>query len=294
MWLDPMPLAEDLGLAYASYYTHQAPLRHGEGSALALYRAARRGYLATRYGYSETPPDWKHYLAAGLLYLVPTLRVLVDFSVMWLSRCSGGRLLDVGCGSGVFLKRMQELGWRVEGVESDPQAARRVACEGIPVHVGDLAALKLKSDGFDAVTMSHLIEHVADPLALLRECHRILKPGGRMVVVTPNSASLAHRLYRSAWMHLDPPRHLHLFNSQTLARLAELAGFVEKELWTSPRDAAGVFAGSRCISRAGRHDMAAALPLWTRLWAHASGLGEWLLMRFAPGLGEDAVLVARK
>ncbi|MBN2408840.1 MAG: class I SAM-dependent methyltransferase, partial [Candidatus Aminicenantes bacterium] len=80
-------------------------------------------------------------------------------------------------------------------------------------------------DSFQAIVMNHVIEHVPDPSGVLRKCRRLLAPGGRMVIVTPNPAGLGHRLFKKSWANLDPPRHPHLFSPKALRAAAEEAGF---------------------------------------------------------------------
>ncbi len=293
IWIDPQPLAEDLGKAYERYYPHD-DMPTPDSWLRNAFVAAKRAYLAARHGYPKPPGQWWAAALAPLIYLHPGRRAVMDFNVMWLPPQSGGRLLDVGCGSGALLQFMRELGWRVEGVDFDPQAAQNAAAKGVQVHVGELAAQRFPEATFDAVAMSHFIEHVHDPLLLLRECHRILKPGGRLVVVTPNSASFGHRRYRADWMHLDPPRHLHLFNAACLDTLAARSGFGERTLSTSIRDAYGMFLGSRSIARSGHYVMGSPQPRRLRVWARAMELVEWLVLKARPDAGEELVMIARK
>lgn len=294
IWLNPMPLEEDIARAYENYYTHEDRVRAQSSVLLQLYAAAKRGYLHRRYGYFPHAQSVASRLAGWLLYLHPGRRAVVDFSVMWLQRKAGGRLLDVGCGSGDFLHDMQALGWQVEGVDFDPAAASNAGAKGVRVYAGSLASQHFPDESFDAITLSHFIEHVHEPQQLLEECRRILKPGGRLVMVTPNTESYGHRRYRDAWMHLDPPRHLHLFNCGTLECLTERAGLQVERVFTSLRDAYGMFLGSRAISRAGRYDMLAAPALPLRLWARAMELAEWLILKARPSAGEEIVLIAGK
>lgn len=94
-------------------------------------------------------------------------------------------------------------------------------------------------------------------------------------------------------MHLDPPRHLHIFNQQSLRGLAAKAGFARVRVWTTIRDAEGVFVGSRAIERTGRHrmELVARNPFH---WNRAMQLAEWVLMKFEPGCGEEMALIAVK
>jgi SAM-dependent methyltransferase len=82
--------------------------------------------------------------------------------------------------------------------------------------------------------MVHAIEHVPDPLAHLRQCHRVLQDGGRLILTTPNMAGLMSRLFKEDWMALEPPRHLWLFTPNTLQTCVERAGFRVERLLTRP------------------------------------------------------------
>lgn len=294
IWLDPMPLEEDIAKAYRHYYTHSDTARDHASLPLRLFMAAKQGYLARTYGYQDEEPSLGKGLAGQLLYLHPGRRAVIDFNVMWLKPVVQGRLLDVGCGGGEFLGFMQNLGWQVEGVDFDAEAAKNATDKGVHVHVGSLEAQKFAEDTFDAVTMSHFIEHVHHPRQLIEECWRILKPGGRLVMVTPNTGSYGHRLYRDKWMHLDPPRHLHLFNTNTLRRVTESAGFSGVEVFTSIRDAYGMFIGSSSIRRCGSYVMGSRQPLYMRLWARIMEIFEWVVTKFRPQAGEEVVLIAVK
>jgi SAM-dependent methyltransferase len=145
----------------------------------------------------------------------------------------GGTLVDIGCGAGGYLAVMKDLGWTVLGIDPSPQAAR-IAREryGIPVRVGTLETTGLADRSIAVITMVHAIEHVPDPLAVLRQCHRVLQDGGRLVLTTPNVAGLMSRLFKEHWMALEPPRHLWLFDPGTLTACVERAGFRVERVMT--------------------------------------------------------------
>jgi SAM-dependent methyltransferase len=137
-----------------------------------------------------------------------------------------GRLLDFGCGGGGYLKQMQGQGWHVVGVDASPTAVERVRSElGLPALVGTLPHPELEPQSFDIITMWHSLEHVHAPLDVLREAHRLLAPGGRLVVAVPNIDSLPFRWFGNAWYGLDLPRHLTHFAPRTLQMMVERAGF---------------------------------------------------------------------
>jgi SAM-dependent methyltransferase len=137
-----------------------------------------------------------------------------------------GRLLDFGCGAGRFLKTMADQGWTVTGLDASPVAVEHVREHyGLPAVVGTLPHSDLAPGSFDVVTMWHSLEHVHRPLAILREAFRLLVPGGKLVVATPNIDSLPFRLFGTSWFGLDLPRHLTHFTPVTLPTMIATAGF---------------------------------------------------------------------
>ena len=231
LWLDPMPLEEDIGKAYGNYYTHagpgdSAPSETGRvGFSRRVYRLMKQGYLAGKYGYEMRRTSALARGIGKLLYLFPLRRSQLDMELRFLPAVPQGRLLDLGCGSGLWLASMRELGWRIDGVDFDPRAVQAAAERGLAVRCGSLEQQNFPNETFDAVTMSHFIEHLPDPVRTLQECARILKPGGRLILWTPNTSSLGHRLLKQHWRGLEPPRHLHLFSPPSMRTLLERGGF---------------------------------------------------------------------
>lgn len=219
-YLDPRPNPETIELAYRSYYTHGsgAPPQVG-----GLRRGLANDYLRARWGYDEEP-----VVPGGRLIpkLAPSRGTLVDREIRHLPATPGGRLLDVGCGSGAFLAQMAELGWRTQGVDPDPAAVAGAREAGLDVTQGTLADLDTQEDAgeFDAITLSHVIEHLHDPGADLRRIKRLLRPGGLLWIATPNLEALGLRRFGRDWLGLDPPRHLVLFTRASLERLLRDAG----------------------------------------------------------------------
>ena len=160
-----------------------------------------------------------------------------------------GRLLDVGCGMGEFAAGMAKLGWDAYGIDFDAAAiavAERQA--GLTVTVGSLAEQNYPSESFDAITMSNVIEHVPNPIETFDECFRVLRKGGRLVIITPNINSYGHKIFGQNWRGLDIPRHLYLFNKGSLEKFARNAGFNKYRSFTSAGAVKLMLYGSKDIA----------------------------------------------
>jgi 2-polyprenyl-3-methyl-5-hydroxy-6-metoxy-1,4-benzoquinol methylase len=180
---------EDTGEAYFSYeLTHEAPFLRLQELALAD---------AGFYEWEQTQKD-----AEGAL-----------------------RALDVGCATGSLLAVLRERGWQVRGVEiSTPQAEYARTKRGLDVRDLPLEKNNFPENEFTLVLASHVIEHLNDPAAFVREVYRILSPGGLFLVTTPNIAGFQARLFGSRWRSAIFD-HLYLFSVKTLSRLLLQSGF---------------------------------------------------------------------
>lgn len=292
LWLDPMPLPEDIHKAYTHYYTH-AVRSAGNGLLQRLFDNAKRGYLANHYGYLEELGVVTRLL--GLLpWLYPGRPAELDFSVMWLAAGARGRLLDVGAGSGWLVEHMNRLGWQAEGLDFDAHSVKSARDRGLVFHQGGLPQQNFPEGSFDALTMSHCIEHVHEPAAWLAEARRVLRPGGRLALATPNSASFCHEQFGESWFALDPPRHLHLFNRAAMTSLMNKAGFNRFRVFTSIRDANGAFVASRAIRATGRFDMLAPSGLVDKVAGRGAQMLEAAVRMARPDAGEDLVVLAER
>lgn len=250
LFSDPRPTVDDIGKIYATYYTHSAKAPPS-GLSRLLREYIRRGYLTSEFGYEREKASPLQRLAGRLAYLHPEEREIIKSSVMYLRGEHTGRVLDVGSGAGETMKELRRLGWEVEGVDFDADAVEAARSSyGLDVRLGTLESQNYPSNRFDVVIMSHVIEHVHHPVEFIAECRRILKPCGRLVVITPNTESLGHRLFNVAWLPLDPPRHLALFSRATLGLAARKAGLTDVQVTTTARGAYGIFIESRRIRKA--------------------------------------------
>ena len=107
----------------------------------------------------------------------------------------------------------------------DPAAVEAALKQGVDAHVGGFNAASRIGRKYDSITLSHVIEHLHDPVEAISQCKELLKPGGRIWIDTPNIDSFGHDIYKACWRGLEPPRHLAVFNYKSLVKLISTAGF---------------------------------------------------------------------
>lgn len=206
--------ARDLEITDASY-----------GDTLRLRRCAECGFL-----FSDDPEVSR----LGELYAELDDDAYVEGSeprrrqMHWLldEACRGRAvrdLLDVGCASGLLLREAEARGIRATGVEPSRSLARHARDAGLDVLVGTLPHPQLEGRTFDLVTLVDVLEHVDDPVGLLANAARHMRPDGTMLVVTPDIGSVVARVLGRRWWHLRPA-HVGYFDDETARLAARRAG----------------------------------------------------------------------
>ena len=225
-YLDPRPNQQTIGLAYQNYFTHIPSEPSQPATILAwLRRALANGYRNSVFG-THLQPSLTIGGVLGRMFPATVAAIRAEGRSLHRWANSGGRVLDVGCGNGRFLVVARQMGWHCYGVEIDSVAAAVSRNEGIDVLGGQVSDLDCAYDDyFDAVTLSHVIEHVHDPVDLLRQCRRVMKPGAHIWIETPNIESVGYAVYGRHWRGLEPPRHLTLFNTESIQLSLQRAGF---------------------------------------------------------------------
>jgi 2-polyprenyl-3-methyl-5-hydroxy-6-metoxy-1,4-benzoquinol methylase len=281
IWLDPQPAVEDIPKLYWRYYTHRSPAT----TPLETLRRATWQCVIGRMGYEVDQPK---QLLPRMLSRIPSIRKAGALEVMDIPASPVGTLLDVGCGNGEFIKRMQSFGWKVSGVDPDPAAVQWGKQQGLEVFQGMVSDVPAGAN-YDVITLSHVLEHVPDPVELLRECRRRLRPlTGTVILTTPNINSLGHRWFREYWRGLEVPRHLRIFSRDALIACIARSGLRLQTIRTETRLARMIYAPSICAKRGKRSvgDLV-SLGLGAKCASYAFQLLEDAMIGFQKDIGEE-------
>jgi SAM-dependent methyltransferase len=168
-----------------------------------------------RTSYAAPPPIQRNYLgvdAAGVKLGRPR-RLFDEF----LRDMKVGSLLDIGCSDGALLDVAAAAGWRVQGIDPQPNPSERII--GV-----DFLSHRF-AERFDALTMIHSFEHMADPQATLRKCRSLLNPGGRLLIVVPNFGGWWARIMGADWQWLNVDDHRYHYTRRALSQFLNQGGF---------------------------------------------------------------------
>ena len=294
-YLDPRPTSDSIHLAYASYYTHQksVSLQKDDYTSLGLFRKLRRrlfnGFTNWRYSTCSHPSS---SLGIVVGFAMPRLRKFWDHQYRHMPRLpkGGGKLLDVGCGEGSFLRLAQSVGWDVIGLDPDPKAVTNAADQGLTVYEGGVEYFNGKTELFDVITLSNVIEHLHEPVKVLAACYTLLKPGGELWLETPNIDSFGHLRFGKNWRGLETPRHLVLFSRHSLRLCFIHAGFPLPRDLPRPNLCASMYRASSLIEHGYSPYEGRAAPRGMRVWAAIAAFAEMLL----PSRCEFLIVKARK
>lgn len=304
-YLAERPEAEALAAYYPEehYYSFHEPapydLFRRRDSTARLWYGVKRSVLAGQYGYRHLGGSRRLGLLLPRWGSVHR-RATFNLEVLLHRFVPDGVLLEVGCGAGTYLDLMRALGWsRVVGVDLSATAIRNARdVLALEAYRCQLEEANLPPSTFDAVSLSHTLEHLPNPVRTLGEIHRLLKPGGRLAVIVPNFESLGFRVFGQAWFPLDAPRHLVNFTEQSLRAATTKAGFRIEGLRSTPRaaHAIGLFSRSRAAGdpREVHTNDQHPFPLHRRLQAVAFAVREAALVMAGQPAGEELLLVAVK
>lgn len=274
-WLNTVPI--DLSPYYSGeYYTHSPAVLHGKIRPIVVQAA-----LAAGYGF---PASGMARCLSKILRFIP-----IDTGASrFLKYIENGRVLDVGCGSGDFLALLQSHGWQVHGIDPDPVAVCICASRGISATQSDAESATLPHNHFDAITLHHSVEHMRCPEVALTRLACSLKPGGTLVVITPNADGFPARHFGPYWRSLDPPRHIALATPRALRAVMQRAGLIV-DVRTTSRNVGWVCRASialRCSALIGTQPSRWAV-LGLTMMSKTAAL-------FDPARGEEIICIGEK
>lgn len=294
LWLDSVPIDEDIYLAYQNYYTHQ------KNSVLkaSFFSKCTLGYQASKYKHLLSQTTYLQRVLGNLLARFNFFKEHMDYPFAYFKHLQKSKdlnkvkLLELGVGSGETLKLFSDWGLEATGLDFDPLAVKYAKSQGLKVFQGDIFSQQFGNESFDAIFSSHVIEHVDNPIKLMQESIRVLKLGGVFVAVTPNALSKLHQYFKSNWRGLEPPRHLHIFTYNALLIAARESGFSNIKVISSNRSAVHIFYASTQLKNDGYSKVKHSI--FTRYLAYLAGVFVNLMHRFSPFSGEELVLIAYK
>lgn len=219
--LYPSTLPQDLSMEVTKRF---APADHASGND-QIVKCSQCGLMFTSprmkrefiwQGYSEAVDA--HYAAQAEERIATFNRTLDTIERYVPSR---GKLLDIGCAAGFFLKVAKDRGWTVHGLEPNRGLAEWGRRQyNVTIQTQDFLEAELPLATFDVVTFWDVLEHVPDPRAYIRKTSQILKPGGFLFINYPDTGSLPARIFRQRWWFISPV-HIFYFNQNTLKRMLE-------------------------------------------------------------------------
>jgi SAM-dependent methyltransferase len=212
-FLTPRPTLEEMKAYYGNAYMSDHRVGFQEPHFLKkLYYSIQRKWL-------------RYSCDGGVAYFCP-FEVAWRWKIRrnyWFGLPRSGCFLDVGCGDGTGLGLMKQFGFECYGCEPDSYWAEiATSVEGVKISATDLCNASYPDHCFDAVRCWHVLEHVHDPMKELIEINRILKPGGVVIISSPNHDSLLKRVFQNLE---DVPRHLFSFSPKTIKMYFENCGF---------------------------------------------------------------------
>lgn len=203
LYLHPRPTPQTIGRAYSRYYTHAT----GASGLARTKQRVRNEYWSQTWHTSLQPrlglPTW---LGWALHWLKP--HIAEPFGLRQWVHLPKGLMIDVGCGNGDKLKLAAQLGWQTLGIEMDASAVQAATEQGLHVLHGGYELLEAYAGQADCIVCSHVLEHVHQPLTMLRLLIAALKPHGVLLLSAPNATSDLRFHYGENWRGLEAPRHL--------------------------------------------------------------------------------------
>lgn len=160
------------------------------------------------------------------------LRGILGFEVRQIPSLTPGRMLEVGCASGLYMEQMRRMGWEVDGIEFSESVASVARAKGFKVQTSSLEEADSPSKPYDVITAWMVLEHLHEPVQCLRNMLSWVKPNGYLVALVPDAESLAKTMFKERCYDLQLPTHLFHFTPQTLELTLNSAGWkLDRVVW---------------------------------------------------------------
>ncbi|MCK4518741.1 MAG: class I SAM-dependent methyltransferase [Candidatus Omnitrophica bacterium] len=223
VYINPQPSHEELSKYYFrdEYYSYGEVLKEDQGRLNFIEKIKRvfRRRIFLTYGVNNHSVFQKF----KKILFYPFKRRFGGIPAF----LKNGKILDIGCGDGLFISQLKSIGWRVCGIEIDQEAVKRAQSHGFEVYRGRFEDFDFKDECYDVVRLWHVLEHFKNPYFNLKKIYGILKPGGQVILGVPNMNSLYSKVFKQNWTGLDVPRHLYHFSPQTIKKILTQSGFSE-------------------------------------------------------------------
>lgn len=237
IWLNPRPSDDLISSLYDSYSTHVVlPKNFAKEKSSFFSKVTKKvehALMSVKLKYPTTSSKYSQYFFYLISFLHPAWRDARLANLFYLPYVKSGKVLDIGCGNGSSMFALKKQGWQTVGLEFDQKAVLVGRKNGLDIIMGDLYSQYFSDESFDAITMNHSIEHIPNVEKLLRECKRILKPGGVFVSLTPNANSIGSNIFTKNWRGLETPRHIQIFTPFSLKKIGMDTGFSSVQTFSS-------------------------------------------------------------
>jgi 2-polyprenyl-3-methyl-5-hydroxy-6-metoxy-1,4-benzoquinol methylase len=233
-YVDACPIGCESGFHNSDIVLPEGPLRRCKNCGQLVSQCSEELYWSSMKEFDDptgTLPTGK----AAYRLSRHTKRILDEIEHLSGKKKSRLHLLDVGCSSGPFILAARDFGVEAEGVEPSPGPARTATQSGLKVYQGYLNDINLPEESFDVITLFEVLEHLREPLSLFKECHRVLKSGGLLVIRTGNTDSWTVQCMKGRWQYFsirEHGGHISFFNPLSMRKLAERSGFMVADIKT--------------------------------------------------------------
>ena len=226
-YLDRCPIGCDSELNDTDFFLPEGCLKVCSHCDQLISQCSEQSFQKSMEEFNDPKGTWPSPKTTRSL-IRNTRKILKEIEAVTGKGRSQIRLLDVGCSNGAFIHVANKMGMNCEGVEPAKEAAQAAQEAGLKVSHGFLEEVRLPDNSFDVITLFEVIEHLKDPLSLLKECKRLLKPEGILGIRTGNTDSWTVKVFKGKWHYFNIDKHgghISFFNKKSMFALAQKADF---------------------------------------------------------------------